>query len=57
MKIHGVDRTQGEVGEFLSQVLAWPCPAACDSAKVAGCFEWLRTQGLWAESVRLVRRS
>ena len=27
-------------------------PAACDSVSVAGMFELLRTQGLWAESLR-----
>jgi len=46
------DRPQDEVAAWLSVVLGQPPPAACDSAVVAGVIELLRTQGLWAESMR-----
>lgn len=47
------DRTHSEIGNWLTQVLGCPQPAACDSAMIAGLMELLRTQGLWINSFRL----
>jgi hypothetical protein len=47
------DWPQADVGTWLTRVLHCPCPAKCDSAKVAGCVELFRTQGLWRASFRL----
>eukprot|EP00284_Hemiselmis_tepida_P014265 CAMPEP_0174927386 /NCGR_PEP_ID=MMETSP1355-20121228/18102_1 /TAXON_ID=464990 /ORGANISM="Hemiselmis tepida, Strain CCMP443" /LENGTH=429 /DNA_ID=CAMNT_0016173483 /DNA_START=44 /DNA_END=1330 /DNA_ORIENTATION=- len=52
--LFGVQRTQRELGAWLRRVLH--CKAAvagCDSVKVAGIVELLRTQGVWRLSLRL----
>lgn len=45
LNVYGRDRTQREIGEWLKVVLHSPCPARCDSVKVAGVIELFRTQG------------
>jgi hypothetical protein len=52
-ELFGVERTFGQVQQWLTTVLDQPPPAACDSAGIAGVFEYLRTQGLWPQSLRL----
>ena len=53
LRIGDRDWPQADVGTWLTRVLHCPCPAKCDSAKVAGCVELFRTQGLWRASFRL----
>ena len=53
LRIGERDWPQADVGAWLARVLHAPCPAKCDSAKVAGCVELFRTQGLWRASFRL----
>jgi hypothetical protein len=53
-QLFGRVRTQREVGQWLKQVLgATHTIAGCDSVKVAGVMELLRTQGVWEHALRL----
>ena len=52
-ELFGVERTFGQMQKWLSSVLDSPPPASCDSVGIAGVFEYLRTQGLWPQSLRL----
>ncbi|GLI64923.1 hypothetical protein VaNZ11_008318 [Volvox africanus] len=52
-RLMGQDRTHSEVASFLNAALGCPSPAKCDSVRVAGMIELLRTQGLWFASLRL----
>mmetsp|Transcript_74697 Transcript_74697/g.200059 ORF Transcript_74697/g.200059 Transcript_74697/m.200059 type:complete len:1216 (+) Transcript_74697:161-3808(+) len=52
--LFGRMRTQGEIGLWLKKILgATHEIAGCDSVKVAGVMELLRTQGVWEYSFRL----
>ena len=52
--LFGRVRTQREVGQWLKVVLgATHVIAGCDSVKVAGVMELLRTQGVWEHALRL----
>jgi len=52
--VFGRVRTQREIGYWLRQVLgATHDIPGCDSVKVAGVMELLRTQGVWEHSFRL----
>mmetsp|Transcript_26761 Transcript_26761/g.64689 ORF Transcript_26761/g.64689 Transcript_26761/m.64689 type:complete len:579 (+) Transcript_26761:133-1869(+) len=52
--LFGVQRTQKELGAWLRCVLHCKnAVAGCDSVKVAGVVELLRTQGVWRFSMRL----
>ena len=53
LRVAGRDWPQGDVGLWLERLLHAPAPARCDSAKVAGCMELFRAQGLWGASFRL----
>lgn len=46
-------RTHKEVGIWLQVVLQTSNIPGCDSIKVAGMLELLRTQGIWKHSIRL----
>jgi len=47
-------RTQKDLGRWLQNVLEMhKTIASCDSVKVAGMMELLRTQGIWKHSIRL----
>ena len=51
--VFGRVRTQREVGLWLRRVLgATHAIAGCDSVKVAGVMEFLRTQGVWEHALR-----
>ncbi|KAG2426569.1 hypothetical protein HXX76_012887 [Chlamydomonas incerta] len=52
-RLMGQDRTHNDVAAFLTAALGTPSPAKCDSVRVAGMIEMLRTQGLWLPSLRL----
>ncbi|KXZ56995.1 hypothetical protein GPECTOR_1g9 [Gonium pectorale] len=52
-RLMGQDRTHVEVAAFLNAALGCPSPAKCDSVRVAGMIELLRTQGMWFASLRL----
>jgi hypothetical protein len=52
-ELFGVERTFGQIQKWLSSVLNSPPPASCDSVGIAGVFEYLRTQGLFPQSLRL----
>lgn len=49
----GQDRTHHEVAAFLQAALGTSSPIKCDSVRVAGMVELLRTQGLWLPALRL----
>ncbi|MFZ4664456.1 MAG: hypothetical protein ACOYNY_46105, partial [Caldilineaceae bacterium] len=52
--LFGRTRTQREVGLWLWQVLGTThAMPGCDSVKVAGVMELLRTQGVWEHALRL----
>jgi hypothetical protein len=52
--LFGRTRTQREVGLWLRQVLGTThAMPGCDSVKVAGVMELLRTQGVWEHALRL----
>ena len=52
--LFGVQRTQRELGAWLARILNLKGKViGCDSVKVAGIIELLRTQGVWAFSLRL----
>eukprot|EP00285_Hemiselmis_virescens_P005052 CAMPEP_0173390066 /NCGR_PEP_ID=MMETSP1356-20130122/14277_1 /TAXON_ID=77927 ORGANISM="Hemiselmis virescens, Strain PCC157" /NCGR_SAMPLE_ID=MMETSP1356 /ASSEMBLY_ACC=CAM_ASM_000847 /LENGTH=573 /DNA_ID=CAMNT_0014347385 /DNA_START=16 /DNA_END=1734 /DNA_ORIENTATION=- len=52
--LFGVQRTHKEVGAWLREVLQLKgAVTGCDSVKVAGIIELLRTQGVWLFSMRL----
>jgi hypothetical protein len=52
-RLFGVERTFGQVQKWLTAVLGTPSPAMCDSVGIGGKMEYLRTQGLWPQSLRL----
>lgn len=52
LNVYGRDRTHREIAEWLTVILHSPCPARCDSVKVAGVIELFRTQGVWAHAFR-----
>ena len=43
-RLMGQDRTHSDVADFLAAALGSPSPAKCDSVRVAGMIELLRTQ-------------
>lgn len=52
-RLMGQDRTHHEVAAFLQAALGTSSPIKCDSVRVAGMIELLRTQGLWLPALRL----
>ena len=53
LNLYGRERTHNDVAHWLHRVLHVAAPAKCDSARVAGCLEMYRTQGVWMPALRL----